>query len=303
MIGLLVMACGGPNNLGKVEPYLMDVRGQRPTSAEILAEVRERYRGIGGRPPILEQTRARASALEAALNGMDGDFKAWVCMRHWYPYTKEALAEMCSHGISRLVGPVMAPHDLRMSVGVYFRKGEEAGRPTEFLGIEVWHLQPGYLDPIAQRVRSALRRFPEGVRGEVPMILTAHSLPQRILEWNDPYPAQLRETVSAVMKRLGAQPHEFAYRSAISGESWLGPDASEGITRYAAAGKRHVLICPVGFVCEHVEILYDIDIVYRTLAESLNMQLERIAMPGPAPEMMAGLARLIYARVRKAGWL
>jgi ferrochelatase len=153
-------------------------------------------------------------------------------------------------------------------------------------------------------VRDALARIPEEVREEVPVIFTAHSLPEKILEWNDPYPVQLRETVSAVMKELGSQPHEFAYQSAaISENPWLGPDAGEVIERLAAEGKRHILLCPIGFVCEHVEILYDIDIVYQNLASSLGIHLERIEMLNTAPEMIEGLAQLIRTQAQEAGWL
>lgn len=304
MIGVLVMAYGGPKSLEEVEPYLLDVRGYRPTSPEIIREVRERYRELGGRSPILERTRAQADALEAALNASGEDFKAFVGMRHWHPYIKDTLAAMCEQGIERVIGLVMAPHYSRMSIGAYFKKVQEAGFPIQFAGIEDWHLEPGYLDALAERVRVALQRFPGEVRAEVPVIFTAHSLPERILEWNDPYPVQLQETVSAVIERLGPQPHVFAYQSAaISGDAWLGPDASELIERYAKEGKRQVLICPIGFVCEHVEILYDIDIVYQNLAKSLGVRLERIEMLNDSPVMISGLARLVRANAKEAGWL
>ena len=304
MIGVLVMAYGGPKSLDEVIPYLMDVRGYRPTAPEIIHEVRERYRLIGGRSPILERTQAQADALEAALNTSGEEFKSFVGMRHWHPYIQEALAEIESQGIERAIGLVMAPHYSRMSIGAYFKKVEEAGCPITFLRVEDWHLEPGYLDALAERVRLALRRFPEEFRAGVPVIFSAHSLPERILEWNDPYPVQLQETVSALMERLGTQPHQVAYQSAaISGEPWLGPDASELIERYAAQGRRHVLICPIGFVCEHVEILYDIDIVYQDLARSLGVHLERIDMLDNSPTMISGLARLLRGMAKEAGWL
>jgi protoporphyrin/coproporphyrin ferrochelatase len=304
MIGVLVMAYGGPNQLDEVEPYLMDVRGFRPTAPEIVHEVRERYREIGGRSPILEQTQAQANALEAALNNSGKEFRTFVGMRHWHPFIKDVLVDMCNQGIERAVGVVMAPHYSRMSIGAYHKKVEEANLPIAFSLVEDWHLQPGYLNALADRVRSALERFPEEIRAEVPVIFTAHSLPERILEWNDPYPAQLQETVSALMGRLDPQPHEFAFQSAaISSEPWLGPDASEVIRRFALEGKQHILICPIGFVCEHVEILYDIDIVYQELAKSLNIHLERIEMLNTAPEMIKGLAQLIRKQARKSGWL
>ncbi|HEX9840724.1 MAG TPA: ferrochelatase [Anaerolineales bacterium] len=304
MIGVLVMAYGGPNHLDEVEPYLMDVRGFRPTAPEIVHEVRERYREIGGRSPILEQTQAQANALEAALNNSGKEFRTFVGMRHWHPFIKDVLVDMCNQGIEGAVGLVMAPHYSRMSIGAYHKKVEEANLPIAFSLVEDWHLQPGYLNALADRVRSALERFPEEIRAEVPVIFTAHSLPERILEWNDPYPAQLQETVSALMERLDPQPHEFAFQSAaISSEPWLGPDASEVIKRFASEGKQHILICPIGFVCEHVEILYDIDIVYQELAKSLNIHLERIEMLDTAPEMINGLARLIREKARESGWL
>ena len=198
----------------------------------------------------------------------------------------------------------MAPHYSRMSIGAYYKKIEEASLPITFSRVENWHLQSGYLNALAGRVRAALQRFPGEVRAQVPVVFTAHSLPEKILEWNDPYPIQLRETVSAVMERLGLQPHEFAYQSAaISSEPWLGPDASEVIERFVSEGKRHILLCPIGFVCEHVEILYDIDIVYQNLAKSLNIHLERIEMLNAAPEMIDGLTQLIREKARESDWL
>jgi len=138
----------------------------------------------------------------------------------------------------------------------------------------------------------------------VPVIFTAHSLPERILGWGDPYPLQLLATTDALMERLGPRPSEFAYQSAaISTEPWLGPDASEVMERCAAEGRRHILICPIGFVCEHVEILYDIDIVYQKLARDLGVQLERIEMLNDSPEMIRGLAGLVRQTAQEAGWL
>jgi ferrochelatase len=191
-----------------------------------------------------------------------------------------------------------------MSIGAYFQKIEDASSSIAFSRIENWHLQPGYIDALVRRIRAALERFPMEVRADVPVIFTAHSLPEKIMEWNDPYPVQLRETVSALMKRLGIQPYEFAYQSAaISTIPWLGPDAGEVIKRLASEGEKHILLCPIGFVCEHVEILYDINIVYQNLAKSLNVHLERIEMLNTAPEMIAGLAGLIREKTKEAGWL
>ncbi len=304
MIGLLVMAYGGPDNLEEVGPYLMDVRGYRPTAPEIVEEVRERYREIGGRSPILERTQAQAEALESALNAQEAGFKAFLGMKHWHPFIKDTLTEMCDQGIERAVGVIMAPHYSRMSIETYFKKIEEANSGIQVARIEDWHLLPEYLNALARRVRSALERFPDSGGAEVPIIFTAHSLPERILEWDDPYPKRLRESVDGVMKILGPHPHEFAFQSAaISKDPWLGPDASEAIKRYAAQGKRNVLICPIGFVCEHVEILYDIDIIYQDLAKKLGVHLERIDMLNNDSEMISGLARLVHNAAKESNWL
>ncbi len=303
-IGLLIMAYGGPNNIDEVEPYLLDVRGYRPTAPEIIHEVRERYREIGGRSPILEQTREQAAALETALNTNGQEFKAFVGMRHWHPYIKDTLAEMQAHGIEKAVGLVMAPHYSRMSIEAYYKRLDEARLPIEIAPIKDWHLLPGYLDALVSRVCAALERFPAEVRSQVPVIFSAHSLPQQILEWKDPYPDQLNETVDAVMQCLGDQPHGFAFQSAaISNEPWLGPDVSESIKRYAAQGQKNIISCPIGFVCEHVEVLYDIDIVYQKLAKSLGVRLERIEMVHTAPQMMTGLSELIRKTAKETNWL
>ena len=304
MIGLLVMAYGGPDNLEEVEPYLMDVRGYRATSPEIIHEVRERYREIGGRSPILERTRAQANALQSVLNEHGNDFKVFVGMRHWRPFIPDTLAEMRTEGIERIVGLVMAPHYSRMSIQAYFNKIEEANSGMRVARIHDWHLLPEYLEALTERVQAALERFPESVHATVPVIFTAHSLPERILEWGDPYPLQLLATTEALKDRLGPRPYEFAYQSAaISNDPWLGPDASEVIEGYATEGKRHILICPIGFVCEHVEILYDIDIVYQKLAKKLDVQLERIVMLNDSPKMIRGLAGLVRQTAQEAGWL
>ena len=304
MIGLLVMAYGGPNHIDEVEPYLLDVRGYRPTAPEIIHEVRERYREIGGRSPILDQTREQAAALELALNKTQQEFKAFVGMRHWHPYISDTLSRMQAQGIERAVGLVMAPHYSRMSIEAYYKKIAEAGSSVEIAPIKEWHLLPGYIDALVSRVCAALERFPADVRSRVPVIFSAHSLPERILEWNDPYPDQLVATVEAVLQRLDERPFDFAYQSAaISNEPWLGPDVSALIERYAAQGQKNIVSCPIGFVCEHVEVLYDIDIVYQKLARSLGVRLERIEMVHTESKMIAGLAELVRKSAKEANWL
>src|SRR5512146_3066401 len=153
MIGVLVMAYGGPNNIDEVEPYLLDVRGYRPTAPDVVHEVRERYREIGGRSPIREQTHAQADALEAALNRESRQFKAFLGMRHWQPRIKDSLAAMQAQGINHAVGLVMAPQYSRMSIGAYYQTVEEAQAPVAIARVEDWHLEPGYLDALVDRIQ------------------------------------------------------------------------------------------------------------------------------------------------------
>ena len=309
---LMVLAYGGPDKLEDVRPYLMDVRHHRPTSDELVEEITERYRQIGGFSPILRLTRAEAAGIETALNAdaAPGErWRVWVAMRHWHPFIKDVMAEMAAAGVTRTVGLVMAPHYSRMSIGAYFARVEDASvedadAPIETLPIERWGLLPGYLDALHNRITTALDRFPAEVRAEVPVIFTAHSLPERILTWDDPYPKELQETVAALTARLPGQPWEWAYQSAAATpDPWLGPDAGEVIQRLADEGKRHVMICPIGFVCEHVEILFDIDVEFAHLAEGLGVHLERIEMLNDHPAMLAGLAGLVRERATEAGWL
>ncbi len=303
-IGVLVMAYGGPDTLDDVEPYLLDVRNYRPTSQQIIEEVRERYALIGGRSPIRELTQAQADALQAALNHENGQrWQVEVGMRHWRPFISETLERMAAQGTTRAVGLAMAPHYSKMSIGAYYKKIEEANSPIEFARVERWHLLPGYLDALTERVQDALQRFPADVRDRVPVIFTAHSLPERILTWNDPYPTELAETAAAVAARLGDQPHEFAYQSAaMTPDPWLGPDAGEVIDQLHQQGHRHVLIAPIGFVCEHVEILFDIDIEFKQQADRLGVHLERIEMLNDHPAMITGLADLVRRAAADAGW-
>ncbi len=315
IVGVLLMAYGGPNSLDEVEPYLLDVRNGRPPSPALVAEVRERYRLIGGRSPLLDLTRQQAAALEQVLNtemlrraqhdnschsepSEGPHFRTYVGMRHWHPYIKETLAQMAAEGIRRLVAIPMAPHYSRLSVGAYIRKAEEAraalGVPLEVRYVESWNDEPLYIQALAEKVIQALRRFPAEVRGQVPIVFTAHSLPQRILAEGDPYQEELMETVAGVVQHLGLVNWRLAYQSAgASPEPWLGPDVAAVLDGLAAVGHRYVLIAPIGFVCDHVEILYDIDILYRQQAEKLGMQLERTESLNTSPLFIQALANLV----------
>ncbi len=308
-IGVLVMAYGGPDSLDDIEPYLLDVRGGRPMRPEMIEEMTERYRLIGGRSPILERTVAQAERLEQSLNASHGGpaYRCVVGMRHWMPRIETALSEMDEAGISKAVGLVMAPHYSRMSIGAYFEKVAEAGSPVEVASIERWHLLPELLDSLAARVLDGLAKFPDNIRDRVQIVFTAHSLPERILEWNDPYPDELHATVDGIARRLAdkgvGNRHEFAYQSAaMTPDPWLGPGAGDVISRLHEQNVPGALIVPIGFTSDHVEILYDIDVELTQAANNMGFALRRISMLNDDTNTMCGLARLVRETVGGRGW-
>jgi ferrochelatase len=299
-IAVLVMAYGGPDKLADVEPYLLDVRGGRPTSAELVEEIRERYARIGGRSPIRELTEAQAAGVERALGT---GYRVYVGMRHWFPYIKEGVEQIARAGHRRVVGVVMAPHYSSMSVGAYERKLVEAAQPVglETAMVRSWWKHPRFLDAVARRVTHALQRFP--TPADVQVIFTAHSLPQRILASGDPYPNELTSSAADVARRLQLSNWRFAFQSAgATSEPWLGPDAEEVVTELANEGHKTFLLVPIGFVSDHVEILFDIDVEYQELARRLGVQLERTASLNDDPGLVAAVAAEVQASAAEHGW-
>jgi ferrochelatase len=301
-IGILLMAYGGPDSLDDVEPYLLDIRGGRPTSPELVEEIRERYALIGGRSPLLDITRQQAEALEAHLNrGGDARYRAYVGMRHWQPRIKEAVAHMAEDGIEGAVALVMAPHYSRMSSGAYFERLDEAiqdlGATITFTRVENWHDQPGLIDALEEKTTAALAKYYSGEMDALPkVIFTAHSLPTRILDWGDPYDVQLRQTAGLLAERLELPSDRwlFCYQSAgRSPEPWLGPQIENVIVELAQSGERRLLVVPIGFVCDHVEVLFDIDIEGRQLAETHGARLERSESLNTSPTFIAALADVV----------
>jgi protoporphyrin/coproporphyrin ferrochelatase len=301
-VAVLLMAYGGPGNLAEVEPYLLDVRGGRPTRPQLLEEIRARYARIGGRSPILELTQAQAVGVGRALGSA---FHAYVGMRHWHPYIRETVDKIKQAGHRRLVGIAMTPHYSAMSVGAYEKKLLEAAgeqSPLDVALVRSWWEQPRFLDAVADRVTQALQRFPKPA--EVQVIFTAHSLPERILAAGDPYPEELKASAAEVARRLELEQWHFAYQSAgATNEPWLGPDAGDLLENLARGGRHDaMLLVPIGFVCDHVEILYDIDIEYQGLARRLGVQLERTASLNDDAGLAAAVAAAVSQAAAERGW-
>jgi ferrochelatase len=278
------MAYGSPSRPEDVAAYLADIREGRPVSPEAVAELQERYRRIGGRSPLDEITEATRVALERELG-----LPVYVGMKHWRPRIAEAVDAAVGDGATRIVGLVLAPHYSRLSIAGYRERLEAAlGGRAELVFLESWHDFAPLLDVLAERVR--------GFDGHV--VFTAHSLPERILRDGDPYREQLLETSQLVAERAGLESWSFAFQSASStGEPWLGPDVLEELEALAANGVRRVLVCPVGFVSDHLEILWDLDVEAREKAAALGLELERIRSLNADPEFVAALAELVRERV------
>jgi protoporphyrin/coproporphyrin ferrochelatase len=301
---VLLMAYGGPGSLDEVEPYLMDVRGGRPTSPQLVEEIRGRYAQIGGRSPIRELTEAQAAGVRRALDGRgEGRLAVYVGMRHWHPYIRDTVARIVADGHDRVIGIVLAPHYSALSVGAYEKQllDAAAGR-LETAIVRRWGDHPMFLDAVAGHVTQALGRFPS--RSDVQVLFTAHSLPERILAAGDPYPDELRASARAVAQRSGLDAWRVAFQSAgATPEPWLGPEAGALMTELAQDGHRAFLIVPIGFVCDHVEILYDVDIVYRSLAQRLGVRLERTASLNDDPLLVGAVADLALDAARARGWV
>lgn len=298
---VLLMAMGGPDCLENVEPFLLDVRGGRPTPPELVEEIRERYRATGGKSPAVGITQEVAKKLERRLNGSgNGRYRVYVGLRHWHPFIKDTYAELLKESPDQIIGLCMAPQQSSLSTGAYRKKVEEARTgladqtPVTYVGS--WNKHPRLIAAIMENIRQGLQKFPADVRATVPVLFTAHSLPERIVAMKDPYPDEVKGTVEAVTQVLGNQPTYFAYQSqGRSNEPWLGPTVEAMLERVKQEGHRHVLVAPIGFICDHVETLFDIDIELKQLAVSKGLQLERMPMLNDSPAMLETLRDVLAA--------
>ena len=281
---VVLMAYGSPERLADVPAYYADIRGGRPIAPENLADLVERYRrlGIEDSSPlnaITEQTRA---ALEREL----ADVPVYTGMKHWTPRIAEAAERAVSSGAQTVVGLVLAPHYSRLSIGGYKEQLAEAlGDRAELVFIDSWHDESGFVDVLADRVRDA----------RVHVVFTAHSLPARILDEGDPYKDQLLETAGLVADCAGLGDNwSFSFQSeSPTGEPWLGPDILDHLAALHARGIDDVLICPVGFVADHLEIRWDLDREAQDKAAELGMNVRRIEMPNADAAFVAVLGGLV----------
>ncbi len=290
---VLMMAYGSPNSLDEVGEYLRQVRGGRLPTPEEVERLRERYCRVGGQTPLLKITLAQAKALEERLQSGGLDSKVYVGMKHWHPFIEGVAEKIVSDGAPGIIGLALAPHYSKLSIGGYadaVRRGlARTGRPVSFTMVESWHDQQSLISALSRRVRDGLQTFDEPSKAVV--LFTAHSLPKKFVQDDDPYWRQLQETSQLVANKSGIRSWDFAFQSAGRPiESWMGPSIKEKITGLSGKGFSELLVCPVGFVSDHLEILYDLDIEAKGYASSLGTRLERTVSLNDDPEFISAIA-------------
>ncbi len=294
MKALLLLAFGGPRSLDEVEPFLTRLfRGRKP-SQEQLKKVKERYELIGGASPLPEITRAQAKSLEEKLNQRGHSFKSYVGMRYGHPLIEETLKKILLDRVRDAVAIPMAPFRSSASTGAYV---EEVNRVLKDLknGLEVsfiegWHSHPLFIEAIREKIEEKLMTFSPKARKRVHLIFTAHSLPKSIVE-ESPYVKEMEESVQSVRKGLESLPWQIAFQSRGGGpEEWIGPDVESVLMKLSGEKAGEVLIVPIGFVSDHIEILYDIDIMFQRKAESLGIVLKRTESLNVSEKFIRALA-------------
>jgi protoporphyrin/coproporphyrin ferrochelatase len=291
---VLLLAHGSPASVDDVPAFLLRVTGGRPLPPEAIEEVSRRYAAIG-KSPLTELTLKQAELLAQQI-GMP----VYVGMRNWHPFVSQALEQMQADGIRHAFVICLAPHNSRTSVGLYRKSLEQSTDPElTFDFVESWHDQPSLIKAFAEKLKDGIEKAKRESGAPLPVIFTAHSVPQRTVLAGDPYETQARQTAALVAAAVGLdeQIWSFAFQSqGMSGGPWLGPTVEETIARLKQSGHRGVFIQPIGFLCDHVEILYDIDILFKNVAEEQGIRLWRAESLNDSPLLTSALAQIVRSR-------
>ncbi|MGH9812710.1 MAG: ferrochelatase, partial [Candidatus Acidiferrales bacterium] len=284
--GVLLLAHGAPDKLEDIPEFLLKVRGGRPLPPEAVAEITRRYALIGGGSPLRAHTERQAQALAELLH-----FPVYVGMRNWHPYIAAAVERIADDGVERAIAICLAPQNSRTSVGLYRRALDEAlarvAPALEVSFVESWHDQPLLIRAFAEKLRATVTKARTAAGAEVPVILTAHSVPERTIAAGDPYDQQVRDTAARVGAAAGCSDWKLAYQSqGMTSEPWLGPTVESLLDELGRAGKRHVVVAPIGFVCDHVEVLYDVDVAFRDYAQAKGITLWRTESLNDSPSLI-----------------
>jgi ferrochelatase len=295
--GVLLLAHGAPDKLEDIPEFLLNVRGGRALPEPMVKEIVRRYSLIGGGSPLLRLTTLQADALAKRLA-----HPVHVGMRNWKPFIPEAVGRLSGDGAERVLAVCLAPQNSRISIGLYRKyllDATEQVRPGLALDfIESWHDHPELIEAFRERVAAALERAREETGGAVPVIFTAHSVPEPTIAAGDPYERQVRETAALVARALGLAEYRVAFQSqGMTAEKWIGPTVESQIDELAQAQVKDVLLAPVGFVSDHLEILYDIDVLFREYGEARGVAVRRSESLNASPRFIAALASLVTTRI------
>jgi protoporphyrin/coproporphyrin ferrochelatase len=286
---VLLMAHGTPESVGQMADYLRLVRGGREPSAELIEEMTHNWEAIGGRSPLTDLTLQQGEALRARLAADGIDVPVVVGMRNWRPFIADAVRQIERTGARRIIGIPMAPQFSTLSVQKYMDAANAAlSDGSEFSCVRSFHDHPLLIDAFAEKVMAAAPQLDEEI------VFTAHSLPRRVAAAGDPYPSEVAATTAAIADRCGITSYAIAYQSAgRTPEPWLGPDLSDHVRQRAGAGIRRMLVVPVGFVCDHTEVLFDIDVQAAAAARDAGVTLRRTQSLNTSPTFIRALAALV----------
>jgi ferrochelatase len=296
--GVLVMAHGTPSSPEGIEPFYTRIRRGSPPTPELLADLTRRYLAIGGTSPLTERTAAQVAGIAAALEReVPGGYDVRYGSKFEPPLLEEAATSFRSDGFSKVVGIVLAPHSSSMSTEQYMSRAREAlGDGIEFIAVGAWYDAPGFLDLIAARVTDALATIPLSRHETTEVIFSAHSLPERVVTMGDTYPEQLRESAVLAAEIAGVASFDVAWQSAgRTPDPWLGPDILVALREKRAQGFTDVVSCPIGFVSDHLEVLFDIDIEAQVVAHEVGLNLVRTASLNDDPAFTSVIASVIRA--------
>ena len=294
------MAHGAPTCVDDIPLYLKNIRSGTESSPEVIQIIRDRYEAIGGSSPLLEITMRQAAELEKFLNQDGGNFKVYIGMRNWSPYIRDAVKQMVADGVERVLAMCLAPQYSTWSTKLYFNAlnnaldEQSAGSlPVQFIG--TWANQPSLIDAFVDRYDNAMEKMRAQGHDKVHTIFTVHSIPAESLEYGDFYDEEYDSTVKAIVERVKPFRWYQAYQSqGMIPVPWLGPTVEDTLDRIARFGSKPVLIVPVGFVCDHIEILYDIDIEFTKHAESKKLKLFRTESLNHSPLFIEALASVVW---------
>ncbi|MGD6844358.1 ferrochelatase [Bacillus infantis] len=303
-MGLLVMAYGTPYKEEDIERYYTHIRHGRKPSDEMLEDLRSRYEAIGGISPLARITQEQGEKLEQHLNSIQNEieFKMYLGLKHIEPFVEDAVKSMHEDGITEAVSIVLAPHFSTFSVKSYNgRAKEEADKlgGLTITSVESWYQEPKFIGYWAEKVKEAFASMPADEKDNAVLIVSAHSLPEKILQSGDPYPNQLKETADLIAEQAGIENYEVGWQSAgNTPEPWLGPDVQD-LTRdlYNEKGYKAFVYTPVGFVADHLEVLYDNDYECKVVTEEIGANYYRPEMPNSQPEFIDAMASAVLRKL------